>query len=490
VAIDYVGYVNRTDPSPGRWRALGTGRPAALYFFYRESPEPLAPGLVADDPELLLAPQLVSPHNPPPTQPGMASVRLDGQGRLLELVVNPTLVGGGRTEPAPADCWKALLAAADLPADLRTTATFQWVPPGACDRRAAWDGIFPERPDSAIHVEAASFQGKPVFFRVGGPWTGPEETPASRPSASTRLFLTLILVMTLGVALLGLRNVRQRRADRRGALVLGGVLLVGTLAAWALGGHHPGTIAGELLGLYGALGQGAYGGLVAGLAYLALEPAMRRRWPWRLTAWTRALRGQLRDPLVGRDLLIGILGGIGMFLLTQANFAVLGPLHVPPPLPMPDPWDALAAPAPRLYVLQCLVYGAFLAIFHFALAFLLALVLRRQWLGWVAFVALFTLGNTLGAAPHSLAGTVANVLCNALLWGLAVLLMARFGLWAYTAAFTTFYALFPVSLTWDASAWYFPQGLLCTGVAVALAVYGFVTASGGRQLLQGFLGDE
>jgi hypothetical protein len=150
----------------------------------------------------------------------------------------------------------------------------------------------------------------------------------------------------------------------------------------------------------------------------------------------------------------------------------------------------LAAPAPRLYVLQCLLYGAFLAIAQFPLAFLLALVFRREWLGWLAFVAIFTTANTLGAAPPSLAGILANVLGNGLLCALAVLLMARFGLWTYTAAFTTFYVLFPVPLTWNASAWYFPQGLLCAGVAVALAVYGFLTACGGRQLLQGFLGDE
>jgi serine/threonine-protein kinase len=488
VALDYVDYVNRTDLSPDRWQALGLGRPAAMYLFYRESPELLVPGLGADDPEILLAPQLVSPHNPPPTQPGMASVRLDGQGRLLELVVIPT-TGGGRTE-TPANWWKPLLAAAGLRDDLRTTSTFQWVPPTACDQRTAWDGAFTERPDLAVHVEAASFQGRPVFFRVGGVWTGSEATPVTRPSASTRLFLAMLLVGTLGVVLLGLRNIQRGRADRRGALVLGGFLLIGTLVAWLLGGHHPGTIVGELLGIYGAFGIGGWWGLVAALAYLALEPAIRRRWPWRLTAWTRALRGQLRDPLVGRDLLIGILGGIGMFLIWRSNFAVLRPLNLPPPLPLQDPWDVLAAPAPLLYLLQCLLAGAFLAIFQFALAFLLALVLRRQSLGWVAFVVLFTLGNTLGVTPLSMGGTLATVLSNVLLCVLAVILMSRFGLWTYTAAFTTFYSLFPVPLTWDVSAWYFPQGLLCAGVAVALAVYGFVTACGGRQLLQGFLGDE
>src|SRR5262249_50540325 len=45
---EYLGHVARTDPSPHRWDGLRTGRPAAVTFFYRESPEPLAPGLPED----------------------------------------------------------------------------------------------------------------------------------------------------------------------------------------------------------------------------------------------------------------------------------------------------------------------------------------------------------------------------------------------------------------------------------------------------------
>src|SRR5262249_24272102 len=145
VALDYLHYISDTDPSPGRWGALDSGRPAALYFFYREAAEPLVPGLLATAPYA----GFVETSNPPPTRPGMAAVGLDGQGRLLELLVVPT-AGDGAAEPA-AD-WKPLLAAAGLPDDM-AEGELRWLPPVASDRRAAWDGAYPERPGLPIHVE-------------------------------------------------------------------------------------------------------------------------------------------------------------------------------------------------------------------------------------------------------------------------------------------------------------------------------------------------
>ena len=47
------------------------------------------------------------------------------------------------------------------------------------DARAAWDGTFgPERSEK-VHVEAAAWQGKPVYFSVGGDWQGNEPADAS-----------------------------------------------------------------------------------------------------------------------------------------------------------------------------------------------------------------------------------------------------------------------------------------------------------------------
>ena len=46
------------------------------------------------------------------------------------------------------------------------------------------------------------------------------------------------------------------------------------------------------------------------LTYIAVEPPIRRLWPQMLFSLARLLAGRVRDPLVGRDVLIGVLGGI------------------------------------------------------------------------------------------------------------------------------------------------------------------------------------
>ena len=45
------------------------------------------------------------------------------------------------------------------------------------------------------------------------------------------------------------------------------------------------------------------------LLYMAFEPYVRRFWPTLLIGWTRLLSGQVRDPLVGRDILVGAAAG-------------------------------------------------------------------------------------------------------------------------------------------------------------------------------------
>ena len=45
------------------------------------------------------------------------------------------------------------------------------------------------------------------------------------------------------------------------------------------------------------------------LIYLALEPYVRRFWPDGILGWTRLMSGYVRDPRVGRDVLIGCVFG-------------------------------------------------------------------------------------------------------------------------------------------------------------------------------------
>src|SRR5262249_6437588 len=38
---EYLGYIEKENPSPTRWDVLGSGRPPAVFFWYRQSPGPL-----------------------------------------------------------------------------------------------------------------------------------------------------------------------------------------------------------------------------------------------------------------------------------------------------------------------------------------------------------------------------------------------------------------------------------------------------------------
>jgi hypothetical protein len=333
---------------------------------------------------------------------------------------------------------------------------------------------------------AAAFQGKPVFFRVGGDWT-PRDGVVARLPRFLWLVVAVYLAMVACVVLLAIRNLRLRRGNVRGAVTLAGFMVGGTLAAWLLGGHHPGSAGGEVVGLESALGRGALVGLAVAVAYLAIEPAVRRRWPWRLTGWARALAGRLRDPLVGRDLLVGLLGGVVFLGLNQAARVVPALLGLPGPYPL---GSLYGLPAPRLVLLMIPTHMVLGTLFLFVLAFMLTLALRRDWLGWGGLVVLLTSISVIGSPP-SVLGVACAILFAALGWALVAAVTARFGLLASAALVATRTLVEMTPLTWDASAWYFWHGLVGVAVVLALAVYGYATATAGQRLFtKGFFGDE
>jgi len=65
-----LSYVHDNDPSPSRWQKINDGQPAAIYFWYRESPRPFD---VTND---------VTEDKPAGDLPGMITLTLDTLGRL------------------------------------------------------------------------------------------------------------------------------------------------------------------------------------------------------------------------------------------------------------------------------------------------------------------------------------------------------------------------------------------------------------------------
>jgi serine/threonine-protein kinase len=169
-AEDYHRYVGQHE-KPGTYRTqLANGQPPLIYFWYRQSPQYLEAGTISEDPFAVAS--VVSPNNPPPFRSGMVSLNLDPQGRLVEFSAVPPQVEEVPELPHPAD-WTLLLSAAALDMTRFAPAEPHWIPLVSFDARAAWTGSYAHAPEVPLRIEAASWRGRPVSFRVIGPWSKP-----------------------------------------------------------------------------------------------------------------------------------------------------------------------------------------------------------------------------------------------------------------------------------------------------------------------------
>jgi serine/threonine-protein kinase len=327
-----------------------------------------------------------------------------------------------------------------------------------------------------MRVEAASFQGRPVSFLWIGPWTKPAEAPASG-DAGNIAFEVLLLSFLLGGAYLARRNVRAGRGDRRGALRLAIVIFFLQGAMWVLGGHHV-TGPDEGWILIEAFCNAAGMGVGFWLLYLAVEPFARRRWPQMLISWTRALSGGGRDPLVGRDVLIGVAAGTAAGLIL-GPIRVLLPMKLGIPGPIPHSFDVTAPASLGSAIAWFLSPVEFAVFWVLGLVFLLVLARAAVRSGWVAGLVV-----TLVASATFLGGSGASVTLPlaVLSTGLLVAVTVRFGVLS-AAAFETCRHFAGYSIySRDPSSWVFYVGVIAIGAIIAVAWWATKTALAGRPL--------
>jgi hypothetical protein len=175
-------------------------------------------------------------------------------------------------------------------------------PPFFVDRRAAWEGTFPEAADVPIHIEAAAYRGTPVYFLIATPWSRPERmqvVPASvGAKISQGVALSVFLSILVGGSVLARSNLRLGRGDRKGAFRLAAYMMAVQLSAGFLETHHVPESAELQLFIF-TLARAFYVFILYWVFYIALEPYLRRLWPHIIVSWVRILNGRFRDPLVG-----------------------------------------------------------------------------------------------------------------------------------------------------------------------------------------------
>jgi serine/threonine protein kinase len=471
----YIDYIREHDKSAHRWNALASGQPDSIFFWYRRSPREMR----ALDASSSLGQSELTPTDPPLQLTGMAEVFLDTEGRLIYMeAVPPQKETPEKSSVAPN--WSSAFAAAGLDKSAYKSAEPEWTPPAFADYRAAWTGTVPGKPDITERVEAAAYRGKPIYFDVSYPWKTPEREAATTQSAAERLRTTIGLTIFFAVIITGVffarRNVRVRRADTSGSLRLGSFFLLTFLGIWLLSAHHTASF-DEFNLVMNTLAWGLLGASLVTVLYLALEPYVRRKNPHTLITWTRLMAGNWRDPLVGRDVLIGVVYGVLLAMFEISDNFLLPLLGKSAPEPGGLQSSSLlgvrwAIGALLMYVLFFVLY----ALVIFFLLFVLRQVVKRDWLAAIIVVLIGAATNQGGEYP------VMTYSLLAIIWLSILLVLIRFGMLTLVVGLVVQNVLTVFPTTAHLSRWYASSGLTGIVVILGLALYGFYTSLAGKPL--------
>jgi serine/threonine-protein kinase len=464
----YVRDVMRRDQSLTRWDNLNAVVPSPLSFWYREAPIPLVPvnGFWSID-----------ERNPPLTTSGMTFLRVSTAGRLQQFQFVPAARSETKGTASEPD-WSSWFTLAGLNWPEFSAADPIWRPPQASDRRHAWT-------NGPLRVEAASFEGRPVWFEVIPGWKDQSDRIPASPavgSVPSAIFNTAFLLVALLVAR---RNLRLGRSNVEGAIRSALVFFVAR-AAWSiLQSANSTTMLGAVF--YTHLARQVLDTLVILLGYLAVEPYVRKLWPDTLIAWHRFVDGKFRDPMIGRDLLFGGLAGIGFSLLFISLNQLPGWLGTSSPVLQPDGLLALTGFRQAAAWPFDVFYSSFFTpVALLLIVLVLRVVFRRPWIAFTVLIAAIGVSSALLINSPTLSRPLIGAV-QACAFGLLVFVISRFGLLATVVALM--YSSWPgVPLTLDPAIPYFPWSVVTMLCFAAVAVYGFVISLGGQRLFQDPLG--
>jgi hypothetical protein len=471
---------------PPNWDEVVSGRPCALLFWYRQSPDLLDP---MDYKDFLLVPGMVQEEVPPTTLSGMVNVKLDARGRLIYFQAIPPQKDTSSASATIPD-WSPLFAAAELDVSKLQTAQPQWTSLGTSDTRSAWTGVWlgSTRP---LRVEAAAWHGKPVFFALIGDWNKPwrmvaptTTTEEKKNKLSQTLGVLVIMFFLVSGALLARRNYRHGRGDREGAFHLAVVMLALEIALWACLSH---IVAGfQTFGyLMLSIAAGLLWGGVMWVLYLAIEPWIRRNWPQAIISWSRLISGQLRDPVVGRDILFGVAFGTVWIVIFELTYIPLARIGASPPfLATAYLLGGRHALGRILWQVPFSIFGTLEFFFllmglKVLIEFLFRLMhLKVAHTDWIAtpFFVVLLVGLRSLQSTHPTIEVPAFILIFAIL----ALIVVRFGLVPLAVGAFTVDMFLNVPFTADFSQWYAPTTALALLTVVALAGWGFYHSLGGE----------
>ena len=398
--------------------------------------------------DVMLTPGIIEAWDPPLTISGMVRMELDPQGRLIYLEAIPPELETPAQSPATAYDWKTLFVEAGLDQSQFQPTQPIWNSLGGADTRLAWTGKWPTT-NWPLRVEAASWRGQPVFFSLVGEWTKPQRARGDERTRGEKILsiagVILLLCMIVSAILLARRNYRMGRSDTEGATRLAFVMFALEMTLWLFRSHIvPGLQTVFLLLL--AVSTGLLISGITWLLYVAIEPWVRRKWPQAIISWSRLLTGQVRDSLVGRDLLFGVAFGVLWVLVIQIRNIILIRFGSVPELHSAE--YLLGGRHALGEWLQEVPTSIMASLEFFFLVLGLKAILKKDWLALLAFVFIFTGLHATTSHP------AINIPAFTVIYAIAAVIMYRYGLVPLACAIFTVDMLANVPFTADLSAWY------------------------------------
>ncbi len=460
------------NPSPENWEKISSGQPFMFAFGEQQSPRHFDIAMMGNGFWTFL----------PQTTGGMKTISLDTRGRLVEFsAVSPEFTESPTTR-TNADFTPAF-SAAELDLSKFNETAPNWTPSVASDSRKAWEGVMPDHPEIPIRIEAAAFQGKIVYFELIYPWTKPDVTELD--SITTRDWIgifvlagTIIGVLITAIFLARI-NVRSGSGDRKGAFKIALIVLVLTFGGWFLGMNRVPAFFSELDRFSHSMRIALYLASATWLFYLALEPIVRRNLPELIVSWNRVLAGDWRDPLVGRDVLLGALCAVAevtllyLALLAERFFYNDLKTHV-------DPNALIVLRSPFSMILTLSGTGIVFGFAFVCLLVILFLMLRSR---LYAGIVLFVLGATIAGLffSHSLVDLPFMLVSM----GIMCLVVSRLGLVATIVMLTVQTWMLNTLFTLNFSAWYATPMFVTLALILFLLGYGFKVSTAHRPLFGG-----
>jgi hypothetical protein len=447
-----------------KWREWMTVE-APYGLDYRESPEPLNASPFGT----------VDLENPAPIKPGMVTAEVDGHGRLLRFQALP--YGDGAITPVPPETiFKALRF--DLTKFQEMTPTF--TPRYASDVTRAWKGQHPVIANAPVSVQVAWWKGQVTEVAVETPWR-PLKAPPEQQSMAEKVrgFVSLALsgLGILFAILFARRNWKLGRTDRQGAFKLA-IFKVVTVALIWFGTVH-GVASQDMAGyLWSAAGDWLFSGAFIWLLYLALEPALRARWPHSIVTWNRVLAGRWSDPQVGAHVLIGATVGCLMWAS-----AVSAEILVNPAPGVVSPGRLGIALGTRTWIASYAsqVSNALnVGIFGFFAIFGMRTALKKDWLAALAASVLFTLmeAQVIGASDWFFRGALYLTIYGGLIFTLL-----RLGLLATMVTIFFINNMSALLIGWDWKVWFAPAGLASFALLSGILIWAFRNSLGSQSLV-------